>query len=123
MSYRPLRFRVRKTTPEPEWEVLERVEDGVVVIGAGGHAKVLISALTFGDVNRPEPPPIRIMYAAITQYGVVATTVLRPSKATAETRSPPRAGWSARAGPASSSHCGRRAFPPAAPFPATAPSS
>ncbi len=46
MSHRPPRFRVRKTTPEPEWnDVLAQVEDGVVVIGAGGHAKVLISAL------------------------------------------------------------------------------
>src|SRR5260370_16976041 len=47
MSHRPTRFRVLKTTPEPEWnDVLAQVEDGVVVIGAGGHAKVLISALT-----------------------------------------------------------------------------
>lgn len=46
MSYHPLRFHVPRATPEPEWDVRARTQDGVVVIGAGGHAKVLISALT-----------------------------------------------------------------------------
>ena len=45
MNHRPPRFRVHKTPAEPEWGVLARVKDGVVVIGAGGHAKVLISTL------------------------------------------------------------------------------
>ena len=46
MSYRPLRFHGPRATPEPERDVRPRAEGGVVVIGAGGHAKVLISALT-----------------------------------------------------------------------------
>ena len=49
---------------------------------------MLISAFTFGEVNSPEPPPIRTMYTASSQYGVSVTTVLRPSRPTAETSSP-----------------------------------
>jgi len=45
MSYHPLRFHVPRATSEPRRDVRARTKDGVVVIGAGGHAKVLISAL------------------------------------------------------------------------------
>lgn len=46
MSYHPLRFHVPRATSEPRRGGRARTKDGVVVIGAGGHAKVLISALT-----------------------------------------------------------------------------
>jgi sugar O-acyltransferase (sialic acid O-acetyltransferase NeuD family) len=52
MSQRAPRFRVLKTAHEPEWsEVLAQAKDGVVVIGAGGHAKVLSSTLTACGVS------------------------------------------------------------------------